>query len=321
MRLSFQKVFITLLLVAGFSLASYAQSVDAAGQELNKAIEYKKQKKYGMAAEAFKKALDIASMAGPDAFSIQSTAEKQLPLMYFYDAANTYKAKDYQKAIEKFKKAAEAGEKYNNPDIAKKAGRNVTALNNSLANSYRKKKEFDKALEYFDRAIAFDKSYSKAYLGKMLVYKDLGKEDKMIELADKINSIGNDKKSAENANEMIQNYFLKSAKLALDSKKHAAALKDIEAYLNYGTPSAQGLYLASVIYNANEKFSQAISAVNNALGNTSDKKMVGNLYFELGNAHKGQNNAEEACSAYSKALDGPNAKAAKYQMEEVLGCK
>ncbi len=317
---SFQKVFITMLLAVGFSVVGYAQSVDAAGQALNEAIEFKKAKQYGKAAQAFEKALDIASMAGPDAFSIQSSAEKQLPLMYFYDAAETYKAKDYIKAIDKFKKAADAGEKYNNPGIAEKAGRNVTALYNSLGNSFRKKKEFDKAIEYFDKAIKFDPGYAKGYLGKMLVYKDLGQDDKMIAMADKINEVEPDGKSASNANNMIQTYYLKDAKLAHDSKKNGEALKKIESYLNYGIPTTQGLYLASVIYNANDNHKKAVDMVNNALAKASDKKMIGNLYFELGNAYKGLNDTQQACSAYSKALDGPNGEAAKYQMEEVIGC-
>ncbi|HKK10800.1 MAG TPA: hypothetical protein VJ939_08175 [Bacteroidales bacterium] len=321
MKSSFQKVFFTLLLAAGFSVFSYAQSVDAAGTALNEAIEFKKAKQYGKAAEAFEKALNIASMAGPDAFSIQASAEKQLPLMYFYDAVSTYKAKDYIKAIEKFKKAANAGEKYNNPGITEKAGRNVTALNNSLGNSFRKKKEFDKALGYFNDAIEFDPGYAKAYLGKMLVYKDLGQDQKMIEMADKINSIEPDSKTASSANGLIQTYYLKDAKLAHDSKKKAQAVESIESYLNYGIPTTQGLYMASVIYNANDQFQKSIEMVNKALAKASDKKMIGNLYFELGNAHKGLNNVEQACSAYSKALDGPNGESAKYQMEEVIGCK
>ena len=320
MKLSFQKVLLTLALTAGISMLTFAQSVDEAGQALNKAIELKKAEKFEDAAIAFEQALDIADMAGPDAFNIKSTAEKQIPVMYFKAAAEAYKAKDYVDAADKFKIASEMAEKYDNQSLAEKAGRNVPALYNSIANSYRKRKDFDKALNYFDQAIEFKNDYAKAYLGKLLVYRDMGDDDKMIAMADKINELDADRESKNSANGIIQTFYLKKAKTAIDGKRNSEALNHMKSYMECGEPDAQGYYVAALVYNANKQFAKAQEAASNGLNASPDNDLMANLYFELGNAYKGQNNKSDACTAYSNALGGPNGEAAKFQMEEVLEC-
>ena len=320
MKLVIPKVFLTLVLTSALSVFSFAQSVDEAGEALNKAIQLKKEEKYEQAATAFEQVLDIAGMVGPDAFDIQSTAEDQLPLMYFKAAVKAYKNKEYIQAADKFKVASEVAEEYNKPGLAEKAGKNVPALYNSIANSFRKQKEFDKALNYFDQAVDFKEDYAKAYLGKLLTYRDMGQDDKMVAMADKINELGNDRKSQNSANDIVRTFYLRKAKTAIDGDRNSAALDHIESYMKYGSPDAQGYYVAALVYNANKQFDKAVEAANNGLSNVSDKDLKGNLYFELGNAYKGQNNKNQACTAYSNALNGPNGEAAKYQMDEVLQC-
>lgn len=307
-------------LTAGITMFTFAQSVDEAGEALNKAIELKKAEKFEDATVAFEQALDIADMVGPDAFDIKSTAQKQIPVMYFKAAAEAYKAKDYVDAADKFKIASEMAEKYDNQSLAEKAGRNVPALYNSIANSYRKKKEFDQALNYFDQAIDFKDDYAKAYLGKLLVYRDNGDDDKMIEMADKINELDKGGESQNSANNIIQTFYLKKAKTAVDGERNSDALNHMKSYMEYGEPDAQGYYVAALVYNANKQFEDAQEAASSGLNTSPDEDLMANLYFELGNAYKGQDKVSDACSAYSNALGGPNGEAAKYQMEEVLEC-
>ncbi len=320
MKLSFQKVLLTLVLAAGFVFAPFAQSVDEAGEALNKAIELKKAEKFEDAAIAFEQAHEIADLAGPEAADIKSNAQKQIPLMYFKSAVESYKAKDYLDAADKFKIASEMAGKYDNPSLEQKAGKNVPALYNSIANSYRKKKEFDQSLNHFDKAIEFKDDYAKAYLGKLLVYRDQGNTKDMIAMADKINELDNDPKSQNSANNSVQTYYLKEAKNALDGKRSAEALDYMKSYMEYGEPDAQGYYVTALAYNANKKHADAQEAASNGLEESPGKDLKANLYFELGNAYKGQNKKSDACSAYANALGGPNGEAAKYQMEEALEC-
>lgn len=321
MKDSIQKVLLAAIFLLGTSVFVGAQSVDDAGAALNKGINYKKQEKYGLAAKQFKQAIELAQMAGPDAFTVEEDAKKQLPLMYFKDAAASYQNKKYLEAAEKFKKAAEVAKQYNRDNLYKRSARNVPALYNAIANSYRKKKEFDKAQQYFDKAIEYNDGYAKAYLGKLLIYKSLGESDKMIEMVNKIQEINPNGESARNAVSVVQTHYLKQAKADVDSKNFNAALEDIKKYNQYGTGDAQGFYLSAVIYNKTGQYEQSADFVNKALAQNPGSDLKSNIFFELGNAYANMGKKDEACQAYQKALDGPSGKAAKYQMEQVLKCK
>lgn len=321
MKDSIQKVLLAFVFLLGTSALSQAQSADEAGAALNKGISFKEEGKYELAAEQFNKAIDLAEMAGPDALNIEESAKKQLPLMHFKAAAKSYKSKDYLEAAEKFKKAAEVAQKYDNNSLYKKAARNVPAIYNSIANSHRKKKNFEEAHKYFDKAIDFNDKYAKAYLGKLLVYKSLNQEDKMLSMVKKIKEIDPNGKSARSAESSIQTYYLKKAKGKVDEENYAAALDDIKKYNKYGSGNAQGFYLSAVVYNKQSQFQKGLDFAQKALDNDPDKDLKGNIYFELGNAYSGLNKTQQACDAYKKAVDGPSGEAAKYQIKEVLECE
>lgn len=320
MKDSIQKVLLAFVFLLGTSLFAQAQSVDDAGAALNQGIKHKKEGNYQKAAKNFKKAIDLAQMAGPDAFSIEEDAKKQLPIMYFKDAAEAYQGKKYEEAADKFKKAANIAKQYNNNNLYKKAARNVPALYNAIANSQRKQKNFEEAHTYFDKAIDFNSSYAKAYLGKMLIYKALGDEDNMMAMVKKIKEINPNGKSAQNAESLVQTYYLKKAKGKVDAENYSAALEDIKKYNKYGSGNAQGFYLSSVVYNKMGQYQKGVDFANKALNDNPAKDLKSNIYFELGNAYAGLNKTTEACNAYANALGGPSGEAAKYQMNEVLKC-
>ncbi|MCF8230708.1 MAG: tetratricopeptide repeat protein [Bacteroidales bacterium] len=321
MKDSIQKVFLAIVFLLGTSVLVQAQSVDEAGAALNEGISLKKEGKFEEAADQFKKAIDLAEMAGPDALNIEESAKKQLPLMHFKAASEAYKSKNYLEAANKFKKTAEIAQKYNNNSLYKKAARNVPALYNAIANSNRKKKNFEEAHKYFDKAIEFNNKYAKAYLGKLLIYKSLNQEDKMLSTVKKIKEINPNGKSARSAVSSVQTYYLKKAKAKVDEENYAAALDDIKKYNKYGSGNAQGFYLSSVVYNKQRQYEKGAKFAQKALDSEPDKDLKGNVYFELGNAYSGLNKTQQACEAYKKALNGPSSEAAKYQMEEVLECE
>lgn len=321
MKVKIQKVFIFISFLLGTSLIVQAQSVDDAGSALNKGISLKEEGKFEAAAEQFKQAIDLAEMVGPDAIDIEESAKKQLPLMHFKDASESYKNKNHLEAAKKFKKAAEIAQKHDQNSLYKKAARNVPALYNAVANSYRKKKDFEEAHKYFDEAIEFNDKYAKAYLGKLLVYKTLSQEDKMLSMIEKIQEVDPDGKSARSAESSVQTYYLKKAKGKVDEENYSAAMDDIKKYNQYGSGNAQGFYLSSVVYNKQSQYQQGLDFAQKALDNNPNEDLEGNIYFELGNAYSGLDKTEQACDAYKKALDGPSSEAAKYQMEEVLECE
>ena len=265
MKDSVQKVLLALVFLLGTAVFVQAQSVDDAGAALNKGIQNKKEGNFELAAKNFKEAIDLAQMVGPNAFEIEETAKKQLPLMYFKDAAASYQNKKYLEAANKFKKAAEIAKQYNNNSLYKRSARNVPALYNAIANSNRKKKNFEEAKKYFDKAIEFNNNYTKAYLGKMLVYKAVGDEENMLSMVKKIKEIEPGGKSAKSAESLVQTYYLKKAKGKVDDENYGAALDDIKKYNKYGPGNAQGFYLSAVVYNKQSQYQQGVDFAKKAL--------------------------------------------------------
>ncbi|MEA3504853.1 MAG: hypothetical protein U9R32_06600, partial [Bacteroidota bacterium] len=211
MRLSNQKVLLTVVFTLSFAAMSFAQTVNEAGEKLNEGIQNLKAQKYDLAISSFESCIQICDMVGMDAFDVRSKAESQIPNVYFKSAVAKYKSKDYLAAIEKFKKTAEIAKKYNNTKLERNSAKNVPALYSSLANAEIKRKNFDKAIGLLDEAIAYNNKYIKAYFAKARVYKAQKNTALLQKNVDKIIEIKANGKTAINARELAGNYFLNDA--------------------------------------------------------------------------------------------------------------
>ncbi len=318
--MKFRNIFATLLLMVGVVSISLAQTAVEAGETLNKAIQLQKQKNYLEAAKIFEKAYKMAEEAGPDAAKIQTTAKEQITKSYYKDAVATYKAKKYLEAIEKFNVTEKMANKYGDAKLAKKSKAIVPQLYVVLGGSMKKAKKYDEALGYYDKALALKKNYSKAFLGKMLVYKDLDKPEEFMAAYNTIKANPKVTKTSKKAHKLAGQYFLMKAKKSFDAKKNAEALKYAEKYKELGKSDAQGNYLLALIYNANKKYQDVVKVLAD-VEKATDKDLKANMYFELGNAYAGMKNNAKACESFKKAVNGPNGKAAEYQMKQVLKCK
>ncbi len=318
--MKFQSIFATLLLMLGVVSISLAQTAAEAGATLNEAIQLQKAKKYQEAAKKFEKAYQMAEKAGPDAAKIQTTAKEQITKSYYKDAVVTYKAKKYLAAIEKFNVTEKMAKKYGDAKLAKKSKAIVPQLYVVLGGSMKKAKKYDEALGYYDKALELKKNYSKAFLGQMLVYKDLDKDNEFMTAYNAIKANPKVTKTSKKAHKLAGQYFLGKAKKNFDAKKNAEALKYVEKYNELGKSDSQGNYLSALIYNANKKYKKVVEVLAN-VEKVTDKDMKANMYFELGNAYAGMKNNAKACESFKKAVKGPNGKAAEYQMKQVLKCK
>jgi len=321
MRISIQKLFMAVVMSLSFTTITYAQTVNEAGEKLNEGIKNLKAKNYDQAIVSLESCVEICDMVGPDAFDVRSSAVTKIPIAYFKSAVAVYKSKDYPAAIEKFKKSAEIAKKYDNAKLEKNSAKNVPALYNSLSNASIKRKDFDKALSLLDEAIAYKPTYLKGYLGKARVYKELGKTAELEANIAKILEIKSDSKTAITARELAGNYFLNKGVKAIGNKNYAAALPLLEKSKQYKNPDVNTYYYYAIVYNGLKKFDKALEATKAAVTKGGSEKVIANVYFEQGNALAGLNKKTEACEAYTKALNGPNAEAANFQMKEVLKCK
>lgn len=308
------------LSILSFSLISFSQTLNEAGEAFNNAISLSETDKE-KAIEAYNTCIEICNSIGEEGEELKEKAEKQLPGLYYKSAKELYKQKKMEEAIKAFEKTIEIAKKYNDVKTEKSAYNIIPQLYNSIGSSYYKEKDYDKALLNFNKALEMKPDYAKAYFGKGLVFKKKGELDKMKEAMDKaieLDEITESKKIANKAKTVSGKAFVNSGAKALQKGSTENAIKLLLISLDYNNKNANAYYYLTSAYNKQSRWVDAISSANKAL--ELEQKNKANIYFELGKAQEGNGNKEAACSAYKKVNSGPNHEAAKHQITHVLKC-
>lgn len=304
---------------------AYSQTQQEAVDALKKGMQFKENGNLQQAIKYVEEALEIADSVGPDAEEFKVKAGLQISKLYFDYGVELAGKKEFDQAIEQLIKAEEAAIEYNRPNIKQKA-------QNIKAKLYRIKGvksysagNYDEAIQHYDKAIASDSTYAKAYFYKALVYKKQDKDTEFINLIDESINIAeehDDSETLEKANKLAKNYYYNKGVKAKKATNYDQALEAFKKSVEY-KEYEQGYYLIGLVYNETQKYDQALEALYKGLELVSDKgsDIVSKFYFEQGRAYQGKNNKSEACAAYKKVTSGSYQKSAQYQMNHILKCQ
>ncbi|MBA7566050.1 hypothetical protein ES708_07737 [subsurface metagenome] len=275
------------------------------------------------AIEAFNKCIKLCDAVGDEAGETRVLAETQLPGLFYKIAMESYKQKNIEEAIERFKKTEEVADKYNNSSIQAKANKIIPQLYMVLGNSLMKQNP-QEALENLDKAIELNPNLTKAYLSKGLIYKGLGDEENMKASLSKTIEVGfasNDIETANKAEQVLRTFFFNNAVKSLRAGNMAEAEAGFKSAVEYGSEDPTVYFQLGKIYNSNKQYDLAVKTLKRAEGfeKGGDVEKAG-IFYEMGNAYIGLGNNSEACIAYKKAMFGDYAEGAKYQINEVLKC-
>ena len=300
----------------------FAQSVDDVGMLYNEGNEAMKSKQYADAVAAYESAIKMAGAVGGDADDLKDNSEKQLVNAYYRNGITLYKAKKYDAAVAEFNKSDKLAGERGNTEMQDKLTVTTAKVLSSKGMSLIKKKDLDGAYATFEEAHQVKSTCVISYYGKGLVWKERGDYDQMMANMDKAIELG--------AEEPKMSKYVGKAKTAASKALVAEATEEITkehgkqaaVYINdsfkYKAGNADTYYYLTIAYNKSKEFSKAAEAANTALGMKEGDKS--DIYFELGQALEGSGDASGACGAYKKVTGGPNAEAAKYQIEQVLSC-
>lgn len=234
-------------------------------------------------------------------------------------------AKNYEEAIEKFNLAIESAEKYGDSKVKEGSEKLLPQLHYILGNSFSKSKEFEKAHANYDMAIEYNPVYTKAFLGKGLVYREQEDLENMTATLEKVVELGlnsNDQQTVETAEKVLQNTYFNAAVIALSAQNMEEAEEALIKTIDYGNQSVDAYFQLARIFNSKQNFTEAINKVNKAIElETGDDVEKAKLYYELATSYVGLGDTTAACDAYKKASYGAYAENAKYQIEQVLKCK
>lgn len=312
------------IIILTLTVAGYSQTKNDAIAAYNEGAQLMKTDIQG-AINAFNKCLEISNTLGEEGEETKTMAEIQLPGLFYQRAMDSYKQKKYDEAIARFEETVDVAGKYNNEQIRGKAEKIIPQLYYIKANALMKQKEFQAAIENFDKAIELNPVNPKAYFNKGMVYKQLDNSEKMKEAMDKAIETGlskNDMKTVDNAEKVARNTFYNKGVKAFGTKNYDEAEGFLKTSVEYGNKSVDLFYQLGKIYNMQKNWNDAIKNVNKAIElEAGDDTAKAKLYFELATSYVGSGDTNSACEAYKKAMFGPYAENAKYQIEQVLKCK
>ncbi len=308
---------VTFLFLA--SPALNAQTIDDAGNAFNNALKLKDTDPNG-AITAFKECISMCDKLGDNGNELKAQSSAQIPALYFKMAKDAYTAKNNEEAIRLAEQTCEAAKTYNTPEVDAKAKDFLAQLYYGKGNEFLKAKDADNALVQLDKALAFDAKLNKAIFSKMLVYKDKDDIAKMKEMQDLMVANGPaDDKYIEKGKGVMASQYKNAGVKAIQAKNAAKAVENLNESLKYGDGDANSYYYLTLANNMLKKWDDALTAGAKAL--ELEQKDQAKIIFEIAKAYEGKGDKVKACENYKKVTTGPNAAAAKYQIEQVLKCK
>ncbi len=325
MKLNISRLTRTLILIflTGFSISLFAQTMNDAGTKFNDANKMIKAKDYDKAITELEACIGICKQIGDaKATELKGKAEKQLVNAYYKKGISLYKSKNFNEAIKTFELTAKKGNELGQAGTAKKAKSLIPNVHNSIAAGLLKDGKLDEALKNVNIAIEKKPGFYQAYLTKALIQKDKGDlagMQKSINLC--VENAGAKAKAQETANKaktLGSSAFTAAGVEAVKAQKFDKAIADFNNALGY-EDNADTHYFLTTAYNGAQQWDKAIASSQKALAGMTEGK--DKVYFEQGRAYEGKGDAAAACTAYKKVAAGPNAEAAKYQIEHVLKCK
>lgn len=317
---------VLMLTIVSFAFSVFAQDINQAGDIFNEANKLVKEGKYEEAIPKYEESMGIASQLGENGEQIVNGAKGQIPSLYYKLGATDYKAKKIDKAIGEFEKAIEFGEKFGDKETVKKSKEIIPKLYYARGNSLYKEKKYEEALASFQKSFELNPKYSRALFGMGLVYNKLEKISDMEEsfkAALEISEAENDQRMIDKINKTARKLLQAKGASDLQAKKYDNAIKYLNASLAYDPSNTGTHYYLAIAYNGVSNWDETIKVAKKGLEFMKDEsnEEKAKLYYELGNAHKGKGQKDEACKAYKNANYGKFAESATYELKTVLKCK
>ena len=214
----------------------------AAAQDLEKATEL-----YNNAAAAiennkaeaitmFEQALDMAGQLGEEGAEIATQCKGIIPKLYMAVGKEFVTAKDYNAAVEQFKKAIEKGEAFGEAEVVEEAKELIPQITMAEGNGFLKAGDFESAVNAFQKVIDADPTNGKAFLAKGQALTRLNKADEAIKAFELASENGEEAAAAMESLGLDSMHRRDGGKLDLDIPESVVVEADVRDFklLTYG---------------------------------------------------------------------------------------
>lgn len=302
-----------------------AQTYEDAVNAYNQGDELARTGKHKDAIAAFERVINIAGrLEDGQGTEIAKKAQDYIPQLHFAYSVGLAREGKMLEAASAFEKTIAESRKYNNTNFAQRAQQGLLQSYYTAGNQALQAKEFDRAIELYDKSITVQPTFAQAHYNKGLALRSLNRgEDAMVEF-DKAITLATAAKNnqiLEAATNAARNYLLISAAAKKEQKAYPEAISYLTKAIEYKETDAELHYRLAEVYNLQTEYDKAIGSANRALeleqGGPVDRARI---YFELANALKFKANVPAACEAYKNASFGDFRANAEHAMTHELKC-
>ncbi len=314
-----------ILIIAGITPVIYGQTtINDVKSSFNQAVQLEKINPEA-AIKSYQLVVDLAGeVDDEEAAQIKEQAMGRIPKMYYEAAKKKAGAKDYHGSVEMLEASIEGFKALGDSRSAGRSLSTILSIRNLQGSNALNEGNFTEALGFYDDALQRAPSYTKGYLGKLLIYDKMEDIDKMEETA--IMGLGvceqeRDSKTAGDIKKVMRTLYFNNAQTSMADQDYATTESNLKRSIEYGNNNVIVFYQLGLAQKGQQKWEEALDSFNKALeletGSDEDKAKI---YFEIGTAYQSLGQESQACAAFRNALHGEFAEAAKYQIDNVLKC-
>jgi tetratricopeptide (TPR) repeat protein len=302
----------------GITVISSAQTLQEVAEVLKNGSELNAAGDLDGAIAELEKCVEMAKKVGADAEEHQIVAESALPNLYLQKATKINATRDYPATVKALEAAIAASEKYNNADVKEKAEKTLPQVYYAMGAADFQAQKFSEAILNLDQVIARDPNMASAYFIRGASYQSLKDEAKMEENYKLAIEKGDARGKAQ-----LTRYYNNAGATSQKAQKWDDAIAAFKKTIEVDSENSDAYYSLSSCYNSKKSWNDAISAGEKALELRSggDPKTLDGVYYQLGTAYAGKNDAAKACENFKKVANEPFLAGAKYQIETALKCK
>ena len=317
---------IKLLVVLAIFFAPFtttAQTVKEATEAYNAGATSYQEKKPEQALEHLYNAIELCEELDMDGDETKRLAEDLLAKTHLQYAMTLYRAKNMTKALEQLEIAKEKANEYFDKNTQARVERIIPQLYNQMGNTEYRNENFEKAVEFYNKAIEVKTNYPDPYLGIALSHEKQENYEGMLEFLKKtieVSKSANDRKKEESAINKAKGYLLRKGDEAQKGKSYDESIEFFEKTLEFDKTDGFVYYVLANNYAELKQWDKVIENGNLALENKTETVDEAGVYYQMGTAYKNQGDTANACSAFNNALSGTYRANAEYQINEVLKC-
>lgn len=270
---------------------------------------------YAGAINSFEKSIQISEQVGDSALDIKEKSISVLPNLYYQQAYKNYTDKNIPGAIAGSKATINVAEKYKNDKTKDNANTLLAQLYVLQGSTVFKAGENEKAIAYFDSALAINPALSKVFLSKAQVYSKMDNAELLGQNVDKfIEQSSSDQTTVDQAKKFALSYYKSAGAKAVVAKKYDDAIKTLTQSTKYGEDK-DVYYNFAKAYNAKKQYDEAIANAQKGLAlETGDAAAKAKYHWEIGSAQAAKGDKDGACASFKSSSFGQFLAASKAQM-------